>query len=90
MASKSRKRDHAVHRLGVLIQPKRPSEPIAPANIPGERLDPKILPVEPPASTPTPQTQDVEYDSRPETRVNNAGVEIEPKSRETPPRRTKP
>jgi hypothetical protein len=32
------------------MEPKRPDEPIAPANIPGERLDPKIPPDQIPQS----------------------------------------
>jgi hypothetical protein len=32
------------------MTPKRPNEPIAPANIPGQKLDPKIPPEEIPKS----------------------------------------
>ena len=70
---------------------KRPREPIAPATIPGEPLDPKILLDDEPElasaglpeiETPVIRSEDLARKPGPDTRVNNSGVKVEPQSDE--------
>lgn len=48
------------------MKPKRPNEPIAPANIPGQKLDPKIPPED------IPQSEDALLESEAERKARES------------------